>query len=129
LSKINDSDILDQVFIEDLLIRGIIGVTDRERSQPQDIVFNIILFTDTRKAGISDDINNCVNYRTVAKAIIAHVERTEHCTVEALAADVASICLSMESVQEVIVRVKKPGAVRFSKSAGVEIRRNKSNDA
>ncbi len=120
---------LDKVIIKDLLVRGIIGVTERERSQPQDIVFNIILFADTRKGAASDDITDCVNYRTVAKTIIAHIDKTSRYTVEALAADIAEICLAMAGVQEVIVRVEKPGAVRFSKSVGVEIRRSKSENA
>lgn len=125
LSEENTNQILDQVLIKDLLVRGVIGVTERERSQPQDIVFNIIMFVDTRKGGASDNIRDCVNYRTVAKALLAHVENTARYTVEALAADAASICLSMEGVEETIVRVEKPGAVRFSRSVGVEIRRKK----
>jgi FolB domain-containing protein len=116
----------DKVFINDLLVRGIIGVTERERSQPQDIVINIILFADTDKGGQSDDIHECVNYRTVAKAVIAHTEKIARYTVEALAADIAKICLSFNRVNEVIVRVEKPGAVRFSRSVGVEIRRSKT---
>jgi len=126
LSEKKSNQTLDQVIIKDLLVRGIIGVTERERSQTQDIVFNIIMFVDTRKGGASDNIHDCVNYRTVAKAIIAHVEKTSRYTVEALAADAASICLSMEGVEETIVRVEKPGAVRFSRSVGVEIRRRKA---
>ena len=129
MSDNKTNQILDQVIIKDLLVRGVIGVTERERSQPQDIVFNIIMFVDTRKGEASDDIRDCVNYRTVAKAIIAHVEKTARYTVEALAADTASICLSMEGVEETIVRVEKPGAVRFSRSVGVETRRKKAINA
>lgn len=116
---------MDKVFIEDLLLRGIIGVSERERSQPQDIVVNIVLLTDTSAAGKSDDINDSVNYRTVAKSIISHNEKVSRYTVEAFAADIADICLEFPLVEEVIVRVEKPGAVRFSKSVGVEIHRKR----
>jgi FolB domain-containing protein len=118
---------MDKVFIKDLLVRGVIGVSERERSQPQDIVINITLFTDISKAGITDDIENCVNYRTVAKTVIAHAESVNRFTVEALATDLAKICLDFPDVREVTVRVEKPGAVRFSKSVGVEIHRIKEN--
>ena len=127
MSNHNLSNSLDRVLIKDLLVRGIIGVTERERSQPQDIVFTITLLTDTRKGGESDDIHDCVNYRTVAKAVIAHTEKSARRTVEALAADVAKLCLAMQGVEEVVVRVEKPGAVRFSRSVGVEITRRKSD--
>jgi FolB domain-containing protein len=118
---------MDKIFITDLLARGVIGVSDRERAQKQDIVINIILNADTRKGAISDNIDDCVNYRTVAKAAIAHAESAERYTVEALAADIAKICLEMPSVEGVTVRVEKPGAVRFSRSVGVEIYRSKED--
>ena len=46
-------------------------------------------------------------------------------TVEALAADLAQLCLEVPRVEKVRVRVEKPGAVRFSRSVGVEIERTK----
>jgi FolB domain-containing protein len=118
---------MDIVFIKDLLVRGVIGVSERERSQPQDIVINIYLYTDVTEGGKTDDIEKCVNYRTVSKAIIAHVESVSRYTVEALATDIAKICLDFPGVREAKVRVEKPGAVRFSKSVGVEIHRLKEN--
>lgn len=115
---------MDKVFIKDLLVRGIIGVSERERSQPQDIVVNITMFTDITKGSQSDDIDDCVNYRTVAKAIIKHIHTISRYTVEALAKDITDICLGFSGVEKVSVRVEKPGAVRFSRSVGVEIKRS-----
>ena len=125
MSEQNFKENMDKVFIEDLLVRGVIGVTDRERSNPQDIICNIVLFTDISAGGQTDDIENCVNYRTVAKTVFSHVEKVARYTVEALATDIAGICLGFEGVKEVTVRVEKPGAVRFSKSVGVEIHRKR----
>lgn len=116
---------MDKVFIKDLLVRGIIGVSDRERSKPQDIVVNVVMFTDISRGAESDNIEFCVNYRTAAKAIIAHIEKVSRFTVEALTNDIAEICLGMNGVEKVKVRVEKPGAVRFSRSVGAEIIRKK----
>ncbi|MCL4561210.1 MAG: dihydroneopterin aldolase [Chloroflexi bacterium] len=115
---------MDQVFIKDLLVRGIIGVGDAERKQPQDIVINIILFTDIHTGAEADNIDDCVNYRTVAKKVIAFAEKANRYTVEALANDIARLCLEEPNVVSVRVRVEKPGAVRFARSVGVEIERN-----
>jgi len=115
---------MDKTFIKDLLVRGVIGISEREREQPQDILINIVLFSDTSKAGITDNIEDCVNYRTVAKKIITQVETVSRFTVEALAADIAKLCLAEPGVKQVQVRVEKPGAVRFSRSVGVEIERS-----
>ncbi len=118
---------MDQIFIKDLLVRGVIGIDEIERAQPQDIVINIVVDSDTGKAAISDDIEDCVNYRTLAKKIIAHTETIARFTVEALANDIAAICLDMKGVERARVRVEKPGAVRFSRSVGVEIERRRSD--
>jgi FolB domain-containing protein len=115
---------MDKIFITDLLIRGVIGITEKEREQPQDILVNVTIGTDTANAAKSDNVEDSVNYRTVAKKILAHVETIKRYTVEALAADVATICLNEPHALSVVVRVEKPGAVRFARSVGVEIERH-----
>ncbi len=119
---------MDKVFIKDLMVRGIIGISERERSKRQDIVVNVVLYTDITKGAESDNIEDCVSYRTAAKMIIAHIEKTARYTVEALSMDIAKMCLEMGGVQKVKVRVEKPGAVRFSKSVGVEIVRRRKDE-
>ena len=117
---------MDKVIIKDLLVRGIIGVNDWERKRAQDILINITLFTDTQRAAETDNISDCVNYSTMSKKIQAHAEKAERLTVEALADDLAKLCLEDKGVQKVILRVEKPGAVRFAKSVGVEIERSRA---
>ncbi|MDZ4158673.1 MAG: dihydroneopterin aldolase [Anaerolineaceae bacterium] len=116
---------MDQIFIQDLIVRGVIGVDDFEREQPQDIVINIVVFTDTQKGAVTDAIEDCVNYRTLAKMVQSHVETAARYTVEALADDIVQICFQMPGVIKTRVRVEKPGAVRFSRSVGVEIERQR----
>ncbi len=117
---------MDQVFIKDLLAHGIIGVNDWERLAPQDILINIVMFADLKAAGESDALGDSVDYQAVADKVRAHAETACRLTVEALAADLAKLCLEQTSVQKVRVRVEKPGAVRSSKSVGVEIEREKT---
>ncbi|MEA5078575.1 MAG: dihydroneopterin aldolase [Anaerolineaceae bacterium] len=115
---------MDQIFIKDLLIRGVIGISEKEREQPQDILVNVVISADISKAGETDNVDDSVNYRTVAKKILAHVEKVQRYTVEALATDIARLVLVEPQVVSVRVKVEKPGAVRFSKSVGVEIERS-----
>lgn len=112
---------MDKILIKDLLIRGVIGISEREREQPQDILVNIEISTDISVAGRSDNVEDSVNYRTIAKKVLAHTETIKRFTVEALAEDIAKLCLEDKKVHSVLVRVEKPGAVRFSRSVGVEI--------
>jgi FolB domain-containing protein len=116
---------VDQVIIKDLLARGIIGVNDWEREKPQDILINIVAFTDTRRAAEADDLSASVNYRTLAHKVREHAESAARLTVEALANDLAALCLEDPAVARVRVRVEKPRAVRFAASVGVEIERRR----
>ncbi|MBN1355357.1 dihydroneopterin aldolase [bacterium] len=118
----------DKIIIRDLHLRAIIGVNEWERNKKQDVILNLVLYTDMTQTGETDSIEHTVNYRTVTKEIIRLVEGSKRRTLEALAADVAGICLSVPAVKRVSVRVEKPGALRFSRSAGVEIERTKQPD-
>lgn len=117
---------MDQIVIRDLLVRGIVGINPDERTKPQDVLVNLTMWADTRAAAASDDIADAVNYRTVAKAMIAHIERGDPMLVERLAAELAGICFDTDPrVEEVEVSVEKPGALRFAESVGVTIRRRR----
>ncbi len=116
---------MDKVIIKDLVARGIIGVNDWERKKPQDIVINVIAYTDMLEAAETDDLKNAVDYRVLANSLRTHAETAARHTVEALAADLAELCLQHKAVSRVVVRVEKPGAVRFSSSVGVEIERSR----
>ena len=115
----------DRILIKDLLLRTIIGINDEERRVQQDVLINITLEADTRAAGLSDEIEDAVNYRTIAKRVIQMVEESSFYLVEKLAAEIAVICLDDPCVERACVRVEKPGALRFARSVGVEIERSR----
>ena len=119
----------DRILIEDLLLRPVIGVTPEERRDRQDVLVNIILLADTRRAGASDRIEDAINYRTVTKRVIALVETSTFHLVENMAAEIAGLCLEETGVERAIVRVEKPGALRFARSVGVEIERARAKSA
>ena len=116
---------MDKVLIKDLLVRGIIGIRDWEREKEQDILINVTVYTDTIRAAETDDISYCVDYSVLAKKIQQHAETAKRLTVEALANDLAKLCLDTPLVRKAVVRVEKPGAVRFAKSVGVEVERKR----
>lgn len=113
----------DRILIRDLLVRGIVGINDWEREKPQDILVNLDVFLDARRAGRSDDVDDSINYRTLAKDVIAYVEESSHYLVEALATRIARIAVVDHGAARVRVRVEKPGALRFAESVGIEIER------
>jgi len=119
---------MDQIIIRGLLVRGIVGINPDERTKKQDILINVTLWADTRPAATSDDIEDAVNYRTISKAMIDHLEQGVPMLVERLAAELVGICFEMDPrVDEVELSVEKPGALRFAKSVGVAIRRRRGD--
>ena len=116
---------MDRVFIRDLALRCIIGIYPEERREKQDVVINVAMHCDLRRAGQTDELSDTVDYKTIKKAILKLVEQSSFQLIEALAERIAQIALSDDKVQEVVVTVDKPGALRFAKSSAVEITRTR----
>jgi len=117
---------MDRILISDLLVRCIIGVDEEERREKQDVVINLSLSTDLGKAGKSDKFEDTVDYRSLKKRITSMAEHSSYRLVEALAEAVADVCLDHPAITQVQVRVEKPGVLRFARSVGVEITRERS---
>ena len=116
---------MDKVLIQDLRVQGILGINDRERNTPREIVINLTLFTVPRPAARTDTLTGSVDYSQVAKDVRALVGAARRFTVEALAEDIADLCLKRPYVRKVRVKVEKPGAVKEARSVGVEIERRR----
>ena len=118
---------MDKIIIRDLLLRGIIGINPDERTNKQDILINMVLYVDTRRAAETDAIEDAVNYRTITKHVIRHIEASADYLVEKLVNDLARIIITEYGVERAIIRVEKPGALRFAESVGVEIDRSRAD--
>ncbi len=116
---------LERIDVHDLLLRCIIGINEAERKNKQDVLINFTLWADLRGAAATDDVAQTVNYRTITKQIIEHVEASEHLLLETLTEEIATICLQDERVSRARVSVQKPGALRFARSVGITIERER----
>lgn len=117
---------LDKVHITDLTVMGIVGIKPDERTTPQEIRVNCTMWVDTRPAAKSDDIADAANYRTISKALIAHLESGKPMLVERLVQELADIVLATEPrVHSVEMTVEKPTALRHAGSVGITIHRDR----
>lgn len=119
------TEVLDKIYIRDLLLRCIVGIYPDERENKQDVIINIEMCCDLRAAAASDRIEDTVNYKSVKKEIIALVENSGYLLIERMAGEIATLCLAHDGVRQVKVTVDKPGALRFARSVAVEIIRTK----
>jgi dihydroneopterin aldolase len=113
----------DRVFIEDLKIETVIGIFDWERKIRQTISLDIEMAWDIRSAAATDHIDQALDYKSVAKRLIAFVSGSEFQLVETLAERCAQIILQEFHVPWLRLRLSKPGAVRGSRNVGVVIER------
>jgi len=118
----------DEIRIEELLVRTVIGINGEERRDRQDVLINLVLFVDTRAAGRTDDIADTpVNYRTLTKRVICRVEESRFHLIERLAQEIADLCLEEPGVGQVRVEVAKPAALRFARSVRIVIDRRRGD--
>ena len=126
MSETPDLSHCDRIQIEDLVVRTVIGIFDRERDRCQEVVINITLWTDITAAARSDDIEQAVDYRSLTKNIIEHVTSSHCMLLERLVEEISGLILENEAIVATRVKVEKPGALRFSRSVGIEIFRTRS---
>ena len=117
----------DRIFLRDLRTETIIGIFDWERKIRQTISFDLEFPGDIRRAAASDRIEDTLNYKSVAKRVLAFVEASEFQLVETLAEQVAQLILREFAVEWVKVTLNKPGAVRGSRDVGVAIERGRAD--
>jgi 7,8-dihydroneopterin aldolase/epimerase/oxygenase len=118
---------VDKIFIHALKTEAIVGIFDWERQVKQSVVIDVEYSADIRKAALTDSIGDTVNYKGVAKRILAFIETSQFHLVETLAEHVAMLMLEEFGVQWVSVALSKPGAIRSSKDVGVKLERTRSD--
>ncbi|UCC56436.1 MAG: dihydroneopterin aldolase [Gammaproteobacteria bacterium] len=114
---------MDIIFISDLRIETIIGIYDWERKVRQTVSLDLEMAADIRKAAATDRIEDTLNYKAVAKRLIAFVGDSEYQLVETLAEKIAEIVIDEFNVSWVRLKLHKPGALRGSRDVGILIER------
>jgi dihydroneopterin aldolase len=117
---------MDKIFIHALKTEAIIGIFDWERQVKQTVVVDIELSADIRKAALTDSIADTLNYKGVAKRVLAFIETSQFHLVETLAEHIAMLILEEFGVAWVSIVLSKPGAVRSSRDVGVALERDRS---
>ncbi len=112
---------MDRIFLRDLRLSCTIGVNDWEREVQQTVSIDLDLELDLAEAGRKDDLNLTADYKVVRDRIETIVAQSSFLLIEALAERIAEACLEEPRVQRVRVCVEKPGALRVTRTVGVEI--------
>ena len=116
---------MDKIFLTALSTEAVIGIFDWEREIRQRVEIDLEMSLDLTPAGKSDSIDDTLNYKSVAKRVLAFVGESRFRLVETLAERIAGLVLAEFPVAMVRVTVHKPGAIRNSSDVGVIIERSR----
>ncbi|RDL43175.1 dihydroneopterin triphosphate 2'-epimerase [Marinomonas piezotolerans] len=114
-----------QIRIKDLRLRTYIGFNEEEKKNKQDVVINALIEYPAGQACLSDEVLDAVNYKTICKSLINHVESNRFLLLERLTAELLDICLLPEPVTFAQVEVDKPFALRFADSVSFRLAKHK----
>jgi dihydroneopterin aldolase len=118
---------MDKIFLRDLRTEAIIGIFDWERKVRQTIGIDLEIPVDIRRAARTDDVADTLNYKAVAKRLLAFIEQSEYHLVETLAEELARLIIREFDVDWVKLTLNKPGAIRGARDVGVMIERSRSD--
>lgn len=117
----------DIIFLHGLTVECTIGFIDWERLVKQTVVLDLELPVDCRNASIRDEVEDTLDYKKVAKRVIAFVEASQFKLVETLAHRLALLVLEEFGIAWIRLSVNKPGAIRGSRDVGVSIERTRAD--
>lgn len=117
---------MDRIIMKNLAFFGYHGVMEEEKTLGQKFFLDIEIYTDLKKSGKSDEVEDTVHYGEVYNYIKDIIENKRFKLIEALAENIAEVILSkFIKIQEINVVVRKPEAPvpGIFDYVGVEIRR------
>jgi 2-amino-4-hydroxy-6-hydroxymethyldihydropteridine diphosphokinase len=117
----------DYIVLTGLKISCIIGIFEWERKQKQHVLIDLKFPCDIKRASRGDRITDTVDYKKIAKATIAFVEKSRYQLIETLAEKLAHYLLTHFSISEIDLSVSKPGAIRGSQNVGIQIHRKSAS--
>jgi len=118
---------MDKIFLHALKTEAIIGIFDWERQVKQSVIVDLEMSADVRKAALTDSIEDTLNYKRLAKRVLAFIEASQFHLVETLTEHIAMLVLEEFGIAWVRVMLSKPGAVRSSRDVGVIVERTRND--
>ncbi|HSH57677.1 MAG TPA: dihydroneopterin triphosphate 2'-epimerase [Halomonas sp.] len=112
---------LATIRIKNLRLRTHIGIKEEEIANRQDVVINAVIRYRADKAVAFNRIEQALNYRTITKQMIAHVEENRFLLLERMTREVLDLIMSHEQVLTAQVEIDKPHALRFADSVSITL--------
>ena len=110
-----------RIRVKDLRLRNYIGIKEEEILNRQDVLINLTILYPAQQAVADNVIEQALNYRTITKAVIAHVEGNRFALLERLTQEILDLVMTHPAVRYAEVEVDKPHALRFAESVSITL--------
>lgn len=110
-----------RIRVKDLRLRTYIGIKEEEILNRQDVLINLTILYPAQQAVADNVIEQALNYRTITKAVIAHVEGNRFALLERLTQEILDLIMTHPAVRYAEVEVDKPHALRFAESVSITL--------
>ncbi|MFC3606644.1 dihydroneopterin triphosphate 2'-epimerase [Stutzerimonas tarimensis] len=110
-----------RIRVKDLSLRTYIGIKEEEINNRQDVLINLTILYPASDAVQVNEIEHALNYRTITKAIIQHVEGNRFALLERLTQEILDLIMVHPAVRYAEVEVDKPHALRFAESVSITL--------
>ncbi|CAI3789670.1 MULTISPECIES: dihydroneopterin triphosphate 2'-epimerase [Pseudomonas] len=110
-----------RIRVKDLRLRTFIGINEDEIVNKQDVLINLTVLYPALEAVRDNDIEHALNYRTITKAVIQHVEGNRFALLERLTQEILDLVMQNTAVRYAEVEVDKPHALRFAESVSITL--------
>ncbi|MBF6623381.1 MAG: dihydroneopterin triphosphate 2'-epimerase [Pseudomonas stutzeri] len=110
-----------RIRVKDLRLRTFIGIKEEEILNKQDVLINLTMLYPAANAVRDNDIEHALNYRTITKSVIQHVEDNRFALLERLTQEILDLIMLHQEVRYAEVEVDKPHALRFAESVSITL--------
>lgn len=101
---------MDKIVLRDMKFYGYHGVFQEEREVGQNFIVSVEMFTDLMTAGLSDNLEDTINYAEAYEIIKQIVEKERFNLIETLGNEIAVMLLRRFDIPKVKVIIDKPEA-------------------
>jgi FolB domain-containing protein len=114
------------IYIKDLVVEGKHGIHQREKINAQSFRINVELNVDNTKAGVSDNLDDTLDWSRLRATIVETAQNNSFNLIERLAQEIAQQILLDKRIQKLVLSIDKLDAFKTG-IPGVKIEVNGSN--
>ena len=115
----------DRIVLRDIEAEALVGVFEWERLAKRPLRIDLELACNLGAAAASDRLEDTVDYGALVARVRERCAASSYRLIEALAGEIATVCLDDARVESVGVTVRKPGAVAGVGEVSVLLQRSR----